>query len=324
VVKFDPTRKYIPTTKMMFLSNHGHMKSSGILGSKSKSRSITASPVRTSPSNKLSYSDLKIFKASKGWTKLEDPQTVIDSSEDLLDQLSSIQETLSMRTSLPAPTEHIHRSIASDNIKEPIMAKLSGHNKRRYHLLDVVDRGKEVWRGRIQGGEISAFNVRFLLIGGYNTNHLALPFFMQMNGRIKMNVLGSYLPQMTATTHKNVSLCEIHPLEMSDYNGYNLFCNHYKDIRRGAVFDQTKNLGWQVYILPADATGIEEDIYLDAFSCTPTPGIMSSLVCQYTDWTPPIKKPSTNQSNATVDLLDAMAELEQEQHLLDMLKKLSS
>jgi len=113
--KFDPARNYMPTAKMMFLSNHGYMKSAELLGSKSKSRSTRVSPVKNYPLNKLTTSRLKISNAG--------------SSEDLLNQLSSIQETLSMKTPLRAFRKDNCSSIASDNLEEPIEIEFSETRK---------------------------------------------------------------------------------------------------------------------------------------------------------------------------------------------------
>jgi len=344
--KFDPKRKFERTRKMMFLSEPASWDSTEGQTKRRKSETphtplkLARALKKAKPSKPLST--LFSLAPERHYSPTKDPRTPLHKPA-YFDALPVTQRTsistwkapksLSHTLSLPSPSPTL------SNATTPIASSRNHHIKSGYPPIIGEDREKEVWRGQIVATPIPGFNARFLLIGGYHANHLALQSRLKVNGRIHFKTLNSFLPQMTSTSRKNVTFCEVHPTETADHDAYNQFCNHYKEIKRGAVYDQTKRLGWQVYIIPADVRAIEDRVFNNAFCCKPTPGIMTCLVIQYTDWKPSeappeprrvrvkaSKKPSrprrrhkssTTTTEATINtLLNAMDELEQKEFRL--------
>jgi len=329
--KFDPTRKFSRTRKMMFMREPARPE---ITESVPKRRKIEQNPVSPvpHPSNKLMSSNTRNILPRPHQIPKRSPQHNYLQHQPIKErhqrrppvnifpqhppnQLPVIQRhpedhllppgSPAMLSGLtpgmggvvlnraPPPRPMTQPSIhptpmpTPRNYVQPVIP--TNHSPRfsgGYPPITGTDRNKEVWRGHLTATPVPSFHARFLLIGGYKMDHIPLQGELKMNGRIHFKNLNTFLPQITSSSRKNVTFCEVHPVSVADHQAYNQFCNHYKDLERGAVYDQTRTLGWQVYIIPADEEGVDTSVFVKAFCTPPTQGIMTCLVIRYTDWKP--------------------------------------
>jgi len=146
---------------------------------------------------------------------------------------------------------------------------------------------QKIWQGKMcKSPACDEFAIYLKLLAGEETiSQLALAndADLKLKGRIKFDTLASYIPAMKKSSRKKIFLVEVHPGGSSETQAYNKFCQHYRELRRGAVIDLEKSHGVTMYIMPVidDLSPATLSAIRNNFNCFPPKGVMWGVVVQF-------------------------------------------